>query len=82
MTNNSKSPIKLSLSGTIDRLENNKAIIKTEDGQLLNWPINILPGDTTEGEAVELCLCSDKAETFNKESIAKAVLNEIFKTDD
>ena len=70
------------LEGIIDRLEKTKAVIKTKDGQKLLWPIDNLPDDTSEGEVVELTLCTNKTKTSDQERVAKAVLNEILKIED
>ncbi len=71
----------LSLSGVIDRFEGDFAVIKTGSGRQILWPIEKLPDDTGEGEAVKLFLVTEKTETAEKEKTAKAVLDEILQTD-
>ena len=69
------------LLATIDRLEEDKAVLKLDDGQSLDWPVDKLSGDITEGAQVKLVLFSDKSEEEEREKMAKVVLNEILKTD-
>ena len=70
------------LTGVIDRLENKFAVIRTDDGQTLNWPIDKLPEATAEGEAIHLIISNFKSEEQEREKIAKAILNDILKTDE
>ena len=66
---------------TVDRIEETKAILKTDDGQILNWEKINLPADVEEGSQVKLILVSEKTEAEEREKTVKAVLNEILKTD-
>ena len=65
----------------VDRIEGNKAVLKLDDGQSLNWPVNNLPSDVIEGSQIKLVIFSNKIEEEEREKIAKAVLNEILKTE-
>ena len=47
---------------TVDRLEGEKAVLKLDDGQSLNWPVNKLPSDASEGSHLKLVLFSNKTE--------------------
>ena len=69
------------LLATVDRVEGNKAVLKLDDGQSLDWPIDRLPADAGEGSRVKLVILSNKGEQEEREEMAKAVLNEILKTD-
>lgn len=69
------------LTGTIDRLEENRAVIRTDDGQQIIWPIAKMPDGTSEGDVVKIAINNDQSETLAKEKIAKAVLNELLKVD-
>ena len=69
----------LSITGIIDRLEEKMAVIRTEDGQQIIWPIAKMPEGITEGEAIKLSIVTDKKETKEQEKIAKEVLNEILR---
>lgn len=66
---------------TVDRIEDKKAVLKLDDGQSLDWPIDKLPSDVSEGSAVKLVVFSDKMEEEEREEVAKSVLNEILKTE-
>ena len=66
---------------TVDRIEETKAVLKTDDGQILNWEKIKLPADVEEGSQIKLILVSEKTEAEEREKTVKAVLNEILKTD-
>lgn len=69
------------LLATVDRVEGSQAVLKFDDGQSLDWPIDKLPPEASEGSQVKLVLLSDKGEQEEREEMAKAVLNEILKID-
>ena len=69
------------LLATVDRLEGGKAVLKLDDGQSLDLPVDKLPAETVEGTQLKLWLLSDKGEEEEREKMAKAVLNEILKID-
>jgi len=69
------------LSCTLDRFEGRFGVLVSEDGQFFNWPIDKLPADVEEGSQVRLILSSAKTEEEEREKTAKAVLNQILKTD-
>ncbi|HLD28663.1 MAG TPA: DUF3006 domain-containing protein [Patescibacteria group bacterium] len=73
---------KLYLSGTIDRLEGAHAVIKIDNGQKIDWPIENMPEGLGEGSAVKISINDEKSEKTNQEQIAKQMLNEILKTND
>jgi len=65
----------------IDRFENNKAVLQTEDGQSIIWPKDKLPQDAREGMALNFNILSDAETEQDKKELAKAILNEILNTD-
>lgn len=67
--------------GTLDRFEGEQAVLKMEDGQTINWPKGDLPGDAVEGAAVKIFLTTARTEEEERERTAKAVLNELLKTE-
>ena len=69
------------LSCTLDRFEGQFAVLATEDGQTINWPQDKLPPDAAEGSQIKLVMFSAKTEEEEREKMAKAVLNEILKTE-
>jgi hypothetical protein len=69
------------MKGTIDRIEENKAVIKLENGEALIWPADQLPENAKPGTAINLALVTDDNTTSEQEAIAKNVLNEILKQD-
>ncbi|KKS43250.1 hypothetical protein A3H03_00850 [Candidatus Kuenenbacteria bacterium RIFCSPLOWO2_12_FULL_42_13] len=66
---------------TVDRIEGRLAVLKLEDGQSLDWPIEKLPSDAHEGMAVKLFLSTAKTEEEEREKNVKTVLNELLKTE-
>ncbi len=67
------SPIK----AVIDRIEESKAVIRSDDGQTLLWPIENLPEDTSEGSVVYINLSKSEIGEQERENLAKDILNEI-----
>jgi len=61
----------------IDRIENNQAVLKTEDNQTIIWPVNKLPANTTEGTVLNFLIASNPSEEQDKKQLAKDILNEI-----
>jgi hypothetical protein len=64
--------------GIIDRFEEDKAIIKTEDGQTLFWNQAELPTDFHEGTPIVLEIKPLEEIKRNQEELAKKILAEIF----
>ena len=67
-------------SATIDRFEGDYAILRTEDKLEIQLPKSKLPKETREGSLVRFELYLDQRATQRKEEIAKAILNEILKS--
>ena len=67
-----------SLSGNIDRLEGEVAILRLSDGQELHWPVERLPAGATEGAAIRLFMLTDVDQTKSQKELAQEILNEIF----
>ena len=70
-----------SISATLDRIENEVAVLKCDDGQDLNWPVDNLPAGLMEGDRVKLVLFTTASEKLEREELAKKILNELLKTD-
>lgn len=66
---------------TIDRLENDKAVLQTEDGQSIIWPKDKLPAGAREGMALNFNILSDIETEKSKRELAKEILNEILNAD-
>lgn len=69
------------LEGTIDRFENDLAVIRLETGTTMLWPKEKLPGDVHEGSVLKVSLDSNLTKTAETEILAKDVLNEILKNE-
>lgn len=62
---------------TIDRLEGDKAVLKSEDGQTIIWPKDKLPLEAKEKNVLTFTVDSDKKSEEEKKNLAKDILNEI-----
>ena len=67
----------MNLKFTIDRFENNKAVLKTDDGDTVVWPKSKLPSDAREGMVLNFNILSDLEAEKDKKELAKEILNEI-----
>ena len=67
------------MNGVIDRIEEQRAVIKLDDGQQVIWPASELPERLTEGDNLRLVLSTVGDGTAEREEMAKAVLNKILK---
>ena len=66
---------------TIDRFEENKAVLKTEDGDTIIWPKNKLPENIKEGSVLNFIISRDAETEEEKKELAKNILNEILNTE-
>ncbi len=66
------------IRATVDRFEGELAVLRTDDGQTINWPKTELATDIIEGSIVTLVALSDTAATANQRTQAHTLLNEIF----
>lgn len=67
------------ITAVIDHFEKNQAVIKTDDGQELLWPIENLPDGATEGGVIRLIISASSSDTEERTALAKALLNQILK---
>lgn len=72
---------KRTMDCVVDRIEGRRAILRLDDGQTLEWPVESLPGEVTEGAVVKIFLTTAKDEEEERERTAKAVLNELLKVE-
>ncbi len=72
----------MKLKLTIDRLEDKQAVLKTEDNQTINWPIDKLPVEAHEGSTIIFNILTDQESEKDKREQAKDMLNEILDVDD
>ena len=62
---------------TIDRIEGDRAVLKTEDGQTIIWPKDKLPPGAEEKNVLAFAIDADEKEEVEKKNLAKNILNEI-----
>ncbi len=67
---------------TIDRFEEDKVVLKTDDNQTIIWPKNKLPAEAREGAVIAFNIITDAKEEKNKQEQAKEILNEILSVDE
>ncbi|MEA3464039.1 MAG: DUF3006 domain-containing protein [Patescibacteria group bacterium] len=65
---------------TIDRFENDKAVLKTDDNETIIWPKNKLPKNSHESMVLMFHITGDTEAEKNKKQLAKDILNEILDT--
>jgi hypothetical protein len=73
---------KYSLTGVLDRIEEDKAIIRLDDGQEILWPKSKLPEESKEGEVIKIKLSTNRNDTEEREKIVKKLLEEILKREE
>ena len=66
---------------TIDRFENEKAVLKFDSGETLVWPKSKLPENIKEGDVLKINIDSDSEATDSKHGEAKEILNELLNVD-
>ena len=68
---------------TIDRFEENKAVLKTEDGkEIIIFPKNLLPAGVLEGAVLNFSIRALAEAEEEKRKKAKDILNEILNIGD
>ncbi|KKQ60440.1 MAG: hypothetical protein US81_C0021G0009 [Parcubacteria group bacterium GW2011_GWE2_38_18] len=60
----------------IDRIEGEMAVLKAE-GFTINWPINKLPKEVREGQALNFQIATKEEAEMKNKKLAKDLLNEI-----
>ncbi len=73
---------KCSLVGILDKIEEDKAIIKLNDGQEIIWSRRNLPQDIKEGEVIRIKLFTSDTERDEREKVVKKLLEEILKREE
>ena len=66
----------------VDRFEEDKAILKTEDNQTIIWPKNKLPHNIKEGGFLFFDIQENKNQEEQNKKLAKTILNEILNGDE
>lgn len=61
----------------IDRLEGEKAVLKTEQGETIVWPRHSLPEGAGEGTAFYFKILPDREKEKESRETAREILNEI-----
>ena len=65
---------------TIDRFEEENAVLLTENGEIIIWPKNKLPEAAAEGAILKFSILRSEEEEKEKRELAKEILNEIMDT--
>ncbi|MFH1583248.1 MAG: DUF3006 domain-containing protein [Candidatus Falkowbacteria bacterium] len=64
---------------TVDRLEEDKAVLAADDGTTIIWPKNKLPADVHEGSALSFDIQEAAEQEKRDKQTAKDIINEIIK---
>jgi len=64
---------------TIDRLEEEKAVLVADDGAAIIWPKNKLPADIHEGSVLSFDIKEASEREKRNKQTAKDIINEIIK---
>lgn len=65
------------LKAKVIKFEGILAILESDDGQTISWPIKELPGDIRKGSTVRLVASTARSEKAAREQLARDVLNSI-----
>ena len=65
------------LEVTVDRFENEKAVLKTADNNTILWPKENLPENIKEGTVLNISVKTETEKELEKKQLAKDILNEI-----
>ena len=65
------------IKGTIDRFEEEKAVITAADGEII-VPKSVV-SDFSEGDVVSILFASDAEDTENSQKVAHALVTDLFK---
>jgi Protein of unknown function (DUF3006) len=65
------------LNLTIDRFEDGKAVLKTEDSETVIWPKDKLPENIYEGATLLFAITDNANKDKDSRQLAKDILNEI-----
>lgn len=62
---------------TLDRLEDDKAVLKTSDNETVIWPRSKLPNSAKDGSVYYISVKNLEEKEKNGHELAKDILNEI-----
>ena len=67
---------------TIDRIEEDKAVLIDEDHNFVDWPKNKLPLGAREGDVLNFYINENSNPNQGSEEQARTILNEILNTEE
>ncbi|MDX9893711.1 MAG: hypothetical protein RB292_04885 [Patescibacteria group bacterium] len=67
--------------GRVDRFIQKDALIILANGEEVSWPINNLPPEIEAGSEIKLILSTAETEEFQRQQLAKSILNEVLNID-
>ena len=65
------------LTAVIDRFEEDRAVLRFQDGQELTIPKDRLTGSMNESSSVRVYVMDDAIDQKRREDLAKSILNEL-----
>lgn len=66
----------------VDRTENDKVVLKTEDDQTIFWPKNKMPAETKEGSVLIIEINNQVNAEKEQKKLAKEILSELLKIEE
>lgn len=69
------------INATIEGIDKGDVFLKTEKGDILTCAENNITGDKEVGQDIKIFFVTEEDENEGRSDMAKAVLNEILKTD-
>mgnify|MGYP001612975482 FL=1 len=78
--NDTSPQFKHAQNATVRSINGMSGLLVLSDGQVLNWPIALLPPGIQPGQNVKIILHDGKTDEQEKTTLAHDVLNEIFKS--
>ena len=71
----------MSIIATLDRFEEDKAVLILDSGEKIIWPRTKLPAKTREGDVFYIDIKTEAEARSEREKQAKDILNELLKID-
>lgn len=69
------------ITGKVENIEDNKAVIRLFNSQSISIPLELLPENIKVGDNVNLYISTNEMEKKDKNQLAKDILNELLNID-
>jgi len=65
---------------TVKKITSEQAELELPDGQVIKWPVKLLPSDLKNGDTVRILVHDKQTEEEERQRLAKSLLNEVMNT--